>query len=46
MGTICRDILTTWNLCTVGDGDVYINETEHTQRKRENDLALLDKVLG
>ena len=46
MGTICRDILTTWNLCTIGDEDVYTNEMEHTQSQRENDLALLDKVLG
>ena len=46
MGTIGRDILTTWHLCTVGNGDVYINGTEHTQSQQENDLALLDKFLG
>ena len=46
MGTICREILTTWNLCTVGEGDVYVNETVHTQNQREKDLALLHTVLS
>ena len=46
IGTICRDILTTWHLCTVGDRDVYINETEHIQSQREKDLEMLDTVLG
>ena len=46
MGTICRDFLTTWHLCTVGNGDIYINETKHIQSQREKDLAQLDTVLG
>ena len=46
MGTKCRDILTTWHLCTIEDGGIYVNETEHTQSQREKDLSLLDTVLG
>ena len=46
MGTICRDILTTWHLCTVGDGNIYVNKTVETQKQRESDLTKLYTVLG
>ena len=46
MGTKCKEFLTTWLLCTIGDGDIYVNETEHTQSQQEENLALLDTVLG
>ena len=46
MGTNCRDILTTWHLCTIGDGDIYVNETVQTQKRHESDLTELDTVLG
>ena len=46
MGTKCMDFLNTWHLCTVGDRDIYVNETKHIQNQREKDLALLDTVLG
>ena len=46
MGTICSDILTIWHLCTVGNGDIYVNETVRTQKQRESDLTELDTVLG
>ena len=42
----CKEFLTTWQLCTIRDGDIYVNETEHTQSQQEKDLALLDTVLG
>ena len=46
MGTNCRDILTIWHLCTIGDGDIYVNETVQTQKRHESDLTELDTVLG
>ena len=47
MGTICRDILSTWILCTLGNGDIsYINETEQIQNQREKDLFQLNKILS
>ena len=46
MGTKCREFLNTWHLCTVGDGDVYVNESEHIQSQREKNLALLDTILS
>ena len=46
MGTKCKDFLTIWHLCIVGDGYIYVNETKHIQGQREKDLALLDTVLG
>ena len=46
MGAKCRDILTTFCLCTVRNGDIYVNETVQTQKHCESDLTELDKVLG
>ena len=46
VGTKCKNFLTTLHLCTIGDGDIYINETEHIQNQREKNLALLDTVLS
>ena len=46
MGSKCKDFLTIWHLCTVGEGYIYVNETKHIQGQREKDLAQLDTVLG
>ena len=47
-GTVCRDILTAWHLCTVKDGDIviYSNESDETQVKHERDLLKLDSLLA
>ena len=48
IGTICRDFLTAWHLCTVEDGDIviYSDESEETQTQHERDLLKLDSLLG
>ena len=48
IGTICRDVLTAWHLCTVEDGDIviYSNESEEAQAHHERDLLQLDSLLG
>ena len=37
IGTICRDFLTKWEFCTVGDGHLYVNQSEQTQIPKELD---------
>ena len=48
IGTICRDVLTAWHLCTVENGDIviYSNESEDTQAQHEKNLLQLDSLLG
>ena len=48
IGTICRDFLSAWHLCTIEDGDIviYSNESEKTQAEREKDLLNLNSLLG
>ena len=48
IGTICRDVLTAWHLCTVEDGDIviYSNKPKETQTQHERDLLTLDSLLG
>ena len=48
IGTICRDVLTSWHLCTVEDGElvIYNNKSEETQAQYEKDLLKLDSLLG
>ena len=48
MGTICRDFLTAWHLCTVEDGDIviYNNKTEDIQSQHEKHILNLDSLLG
>ena len=48
IGTICRDVLPTWHLCTIEDGDIviYSNKSEKTQIEQEKNLLQLDSILG
>ena len=48
IGTICRDFLTGWHLCTVEDGNIviYNNKSEETLAQYESDLLKLDSLLG
>ena len=48
IGTICRDVLTAWHLCTVEGGDIviYSNESEETRAQHERDLLRLNSLLG
>ena len=48
IGTICRDLLTAWHLCTIEDRDIviYSNKSEKTQAEREKDLLNLNSFLG
>ena len=48
IGTICRDFLSAWHLCTIDDGDIviYSNESKEAQTQHEIDLLTLDSLLG
>ena len=48
IGTICKDFLTAWHLCTVEYGDIIIygNTSVKSQAQFEKDLLELDSLLG
>ena len=48
IGTICRDLLTVWHLCTVEDEDIviYSNKSEERQAQHERNLLKLNSLLG
>ena len=48
IGSLCRDFLTGWHLCTVHDGDIviYNNTSEGTQAQHKRNLLNLDSLLG
>lgn len=46
-GTVCRDVLTTWQLCAMGNEGVYINESVgSTQNQKEQEIVDLTASLG
>ena len=48
IGAICSNVLTSWHLCTIEDGEIviYSNKSEETQAQHEKDLVQLDSLLG
>ena len=48
IGTVCRDFLTAWHLCTIEEGDIviYSNKSKGTQAQHERILLNLDSLLG